>query len=107
MAVEWHPIQNAKPCEWVLRNSPFEEPYGIIRELRFGFGRDVEVWFRLVTWSSDPSRRELLGYSRDPRLLAQHAWDTMIERGAKGREAYGKVASGYASARRPTVGSNA
>jgi len=76
---EWHPIQNARPVEWVLSNGTFEEPYGVIRELRFGQGKHRERWFRLVTWAANSAGRKLVGYHHDPRVLAELAWERMLE----------------------------
>lgn len=79
----WHPIQTAEPCEWVLRQSTFGEPFGVIRELRFGGEKHTVRWYRLVTWNRVPAHRELIGYHQDPRVLAQLAWDRMIDEGAR------------------------
>lgn len=88
----WHPIQTAEPCEWVLRQSTFGEPFGVIRELRFGYDKHMVRWYRLVTWNTDPEKRQLIGYHQDPRVLAQLAWDTMIEDGIQRRATNDRVA---------------
>ena len=100
--VDWHPAQNARPCEWVLRNNTFEEPYGVIRELRFGHGRQQQTWYRLVTWAASSAGRTLIGYSQNPKRLADVAWERHIALARERRAA--NIPSGAATTRTPAAG---
>lgn len=82
---DWHPIQNARACEWILRNGTFDQPYGVIRELSYGADKHTVTWYRLVTWSPTSSGRKLIGYHQDPKVLAELAWKLYCNRGSERR----------------------
>ena len=48
------------PVEWVVTHSAAKEPIAIVRRLRLGAER--ALYFRAVTWNTDPAKRELVGY---------------------------------------------
>ena len=48
------------PVEWVVTHASVQAPIAVVRRLRLGPRR--ELYFRAVTWHSDPAKRDLVGY---------------------------------------------
>ncbi|WP_157696995.1 hypothetical protein [Leifsonia sp. 21MFCrub1.1] len=75
MSASWHPVANAQPTEWLLRQGALGSPYGVIRRFAFGDPNRPDVWFRVVTWAPASSGRELIGWCRTLEAAAAAAWD--------------------------------
>jgi hypothetical protein len=71
----WHPVVNAQPTEWVLRQGAAGEPYAVVRRFAFGDPNRPEIWFRIVTWAQRSEGRELIGWCRSLEAAASAAWD--------------------------------
>ncbi|WKK71556.1 hypothetical protein Q0F99_19885 [Rathayibacter oskolensis] len=73
--IEWSPLQmlrSSGPDEWVMVDAMRTGRIGLVRRIETGPYR--EAWFRAVTWSADPSRRELVGYSPSMEAIAEALW---------------------------------
>ena len=75
MSASWHPVANAQPTEWLLRQGALGSPYGVIRRFAFGDPNRPDVWFRVVTWAPTSEGRELIGWCRTLEAAAAAAWD--------------------------------
>lgn len=75
MSAEWHPVANAQPTEWLLRQGALGAPYAVIRRFAFGDPNRPDVWFRVVTWAPTSEGRELIGWCRTLEAAAAVAWD--------------------------------
>ncbi|WP_431246175.1 hypothetical protein [Leifsonia xyli] len=75
MSASWHPVANAQPAEWLLRQGALGSPYGVIRRFGFGDPNRPDVWFRVVTWAPTSEGRELIGWCRTLEAAAAAAWD--------------------------------
>lgn len=71
----WHPVANAHPAEWILRQGALGPPYAVVRRFAFGDPNRPEVWFRVVTWAPDSAGRELIGWCRTLEAAAAAGWD--------------------------------
>ena len=70
----------AEPLEWQLVYSvrPYD-PIGLIRRREFGDSWRPDVFCRAVTFSSDPTARELADYTRSPEQAAWLLWERMLD----------------------------
>ncbi|MDQ8047306.1 MAG: hypothetical protein REI11_22050 [Patulibacter sp.] len=75
MTASWHPVANAHPTEWVLRQGAAGMAYAVVRRFAFGDPGRPEVWFRVVTWAAASAERELIGWCRTLEAAAKVAWD--------------------------------
>ncbi|SFL17631.1 hypothetical protein SAMN04515692_10168 [Leifsonia sp. CL147] len=75
VSASWHPVANAQPSEWLLRQGSLGAPYGVIRRFAFGDPNNPDVWFRVVTWAQSSAERELIGWCRTLEAAAAAAWD--------------------------------
>lgn len=75
MSAEWHPVANAQPTEWLLRQGALGAPYAVIRRFAFGDPNRPDIWFRVVTWAPTSQGRELIGWCRTLEAAASVAWD--------------------------------
>ncbi|MBW8872697.1 MAG: hypothetical protein JF618_11255 [Leifsonia sp.] len=75
MSASWHPVANAQPTEWLLRQGTAGEPYAVVRRFGFGDRNRPDVWFRVVTWAPTSEGRELIGWCRTLEAAASVAWD--------------------------------
>ncbi|WP_223693149.1 hypothetical protein [Leifsonia poae] len=71
----WHPVADAQPAEWLLRQNPTDVPYAVVRRFVFGDPRRPEVWFRVVTGAPRSTDRELIGWCRTLEAAAAAGWD--------------------------------
>jgi hypothetical protein len=70
-----HPLNEARPTEWLMRSAESQPPYGVIRRFLFGDPNRAEEWYRVVTWSPSSEERELVGWCRTLETACALAWD--------------------------------
>jgi hypothetical protein len=101
----WHPLANAHPTEWVLRQGAAGEPYAVVRRFAFGDRSRPEVWFRVVTWAASSSGRELVGWCRTLEAAAKVGWDYRCAAESwRHHMASRRVDAATMSAQRPSAG---
>lgn len=75
MVARWSPAAHARPTEWLLRVTESQPPYAVVRRFLLGDPNRPDEWFRVVTWSSTSSGRELVGWVRSFDAACALAWD--------------------------------
>lgn len=73
--MDWSPVTQAHPVEWVMQAAPGQPPYAVIRLIGFGDPSRPELFYRVVTWAPASDGRRLLGYCRSLTEAAELAWD--------------------------------
>jgi hypothetical protein len=75
VSANWHPVANAQPTEWLLRQGAAGTPYAVVRRFAFGDPNRPDIWFRVVTWAPTSTGRELIGWCRTLEAAAAAGWD--------------------------------
>lgn len=74
---EWHPVGNAQPVFWLLRNGRWAEPYAVVRSVDVRVNTLWEVRFQLRAWRARPA--DPLGEFPTLEAASVFAWNWYLE----------------------------
>lgn len=72
---QWSPATQARPVEWLMRQTESQPPYAVVRRFLFGDPNRPEEWFRVVTWAPTSSDRQMIGWCRTFDAATAAGWD--------------------------------